>query len=137
MPLDNWVNVFDDADYSKLSKTGKVCRFVNKAFERIEDDFIKIYGVNKEFLDLQRKKIEVELMRCQQVQTGDYSSQIFIDLAQDEIDKIIAKKSTGESKIRKMIPFVEHEMGGMRIDRKKTIVIDFYDMVNFISDKNK
>lgn len=135
LPLENWICLHDKSDPTQLSRTGKICKLVNKAYERVESSFIDEFGTGKEFLELQEKRIELELMKCQQIHTRDLSNQIFIDLLEDEIELIESKKTKGD-KIRKMIPWVESEMG-LRINTKETSTFDFYYMVNFILEKNR
>lgn len=135
-PVENWIALHDNSDPSKLSRTGKICSRVNKAYERIEGSFIDEFGAGKEFLELQQKKIEIELMKCKQLYSNDLSTQIFIDLLQDEID-LMSNKKTESGKIRKMVPWVEFEMGGMKIDTLTTSTFEFYNRVNFIIEKHK
>lgn len=135
MPLINWINLNDNKDITQLSRTGKVCRYVNSAYERIEDSFIDTFGAGSDFMYTRSREIEIELMLNKQIQTGDYSTQLFIDLIQDEIDKKNAKKTEGK-KLITLIPWVEFEMG-IAIDAKKITVFEFYNKVNFILEKNK
>lgn len=118
-----------------MSRTGKTCKRVGKVFQDLEYNFIHEFGVNKEFKELQAIKIEIEIMKCRQIHTGDYSTQIHIDLLQDQIDEI-NKAKTGNQKLRKLVAWVEFEMGGMAINTTKTSTFEFYNRVNFILEKN-
>lgn len=136
MPLENWIALHDNSDPKQLSRTGEVCKYINKAYERIEDSFIDEFGAGKEFLELQQKRIELELMKCSQIHNGDLSTQIFIDLLEDEINELSKKSENKGGKVRKMIPWVESEMG-FRINAKQTTAFEFYNMVNFIIEKHR
>jgi len=135
MPVDNWIKLYDNSDPSQLSRTGKICKRVTKAFEDLEYNFIDVFGVTKEFVHMQSLRVDLEVMKCKQIYSGDFSAQIHIDLLEDEIESLGKSKENGK-KLIKLIPWVEHEMG-FKIDRKNTMVSDFYEMVNFILEKNK
>lgn len=133
--MGNWIQLYDNSDPTQLSRTGKICKRAGKIFEDLEYNFIHEFGVNKEFKELQALKIEIEIMKCRQIHTGDRSSQIHIDLMQDQINEINKAKS-GNQKLRKLVAWVEFEMGGMAIDTLKTTTFEFYNRVNFILEKN-
>ncbi len=135
MPVDNWIKLYDNSDPTQLSRTGKICKRIRNVYEEIEYSFIDAVGVTKEFVHMQSLRIDIEIMKCKQIHSNDFSTQIHIDLLQDEIDKIDQSKEQGK-KLIKLIPWVEHEMG-FKIDKKNTMVSDFYEMVNFILEKNK
>lgn len=136
MPLDNWIGLHDNSDYTKLSRTGNICKRAGIAFDELESSFVDIFGVTKEFKELQSKRIELEIMKCRQLYTNDLSTQVFIELLEEEIDKLKQGNTKGQ-KLMKVVLWVEHEMGGMAIDATKTTVFDFYNRVNFIVEKNK
>ena len=135
MPLDNWISLYDNYDLTKLSRTGKICKRVRQVFEDVEYSFIDAVGVTKEFVHMQSLRIELEILKCKQLHSGDFSTQIHIDLLEDEIELLNNSKESGK-KLIKLVPWVEHEMG-FKIDKKTTMVSDFYEMVNFIIEKNK
>lgn len=135
MPIDNWIGLHDDSDITRLSKTGKICKRANVAYEKIEASFIDTFGAGKDFLLLQQKRIELELMYCKQIHTDDFSTQLFIDLLEKEIKQLTEKNSSLENKVMNLVPWVESEMH-ISIDTKKTTVFEFYNRVNFIIKKN-
>jgi hypothetical protein len=134
MPSRNWFNMFDNNDLTQLSRTGKVCKHVDEVFERVKDEFMETFGISEDFMKLQRKRIELELLLCKQVQTGNMSDQFFIDFLQDEI-KEMQQYKTAKNNLWDTIPWVEHEMGGMHIDTFTTTVFEYYNRVKFVMKK--
>ncbi len=134
MPSRNWFNMFDNNDLTQLSRNGKVCKRVDEVFERLKDEFIETFGISEDFMKLQRKRIELELLLCKQVQTGNMSDQFFIDFLQDEINEMQQYK-TAKNNLWDTVPWVEHEMGGMHIDTFTTTVFEYFNRVKFVMKK--
>lgn len=136
MPINNWIKMYDNNDLTQLSRTGKICKRAGLIFEQLQDEFIDTFGVSEDFIKLQRKRIELELLLCKQVQTGNMSDQFFIDFLQGEIDEM-KKYKTAKNSIWDTVPWVEHEMGGMHIDTFKTMVFEYYNRVKFVIKKTE
>ena len=134
MPIENWIKMFDNNDASQLSKTGAICKRVDLIFEKLQDEFIDTFGVSEDFVKLQRKRIELELLLSKQARTGNMSDQFFIDFLQDEIEEI-KKFKTSKNNIWETIPWVEFEMGGMHINTFTTTVFEYYNRIKFVIKK--
>lgn len=134
MPIENWIKMYDNNDPTQLSRTGKICKRVELIFEKLQDEFIDTFGVSEDFVKLQRKRIDLELLLCKQVQTGNMSDQFFIDFLQDEISEMKRYK-TAKNNIWDTIPWVEFEMGGMHINTFTTTVFEYYNRVKFVMKK--
>lgn len=73
-------------DISKLSRNGKICKRVRVVFEKIRDEIIDTFGASEEFLKLHRAHINLELLECELLHTGDKTLKFHIQME----EKIIA-----------------------------------------------
>jgi hypothetical protein len=128
--------MYDNNDPTQLSRTGKICKRAGLIFEQLQDEFIDTFGPSEDFLKLQRKRIELELLLCKQAQTGNYSDQFFIDFLTDEIEEMKRYKNA-KNNIWDTVPWIEHEMGGMHINTFTTSVFEYYNRVKFVIKKTE
>jgi hypothetical protein len=76
----NWIEMHQNNDLSKLSRTGKICKRAKLVFEKIRDEIINEFGVSEEFLRVHRTTINIELLRCELLHTGDRTLNFHIQM---------------------------------------------------------
>lgn len=130
----NWISLYEHSDLKFLSKTGKLCKRVEKVYESLQDEVIDTFGVNEDFLKILKNKIKIELMYAEQIETGDRSNQIFIDILEIENSELQGKQTKAD--LYGSIITIEKVMG-FRLDPKKISVFDFYKYSKVISNRLK
>jgi hypothetical protein len=70
-------------------KSHKVCGAAPKAYKALQDDIINRFGVSQQFQAYLEKKILIERMYCQQIITGDKSTQAAIEVYELELKEMI------------------------------------------------
>lgn len=130
----NWISLTEENDFSFLSKTKKICKRASKVYEKLHDQLINEFGVNEDFLRILKNKIKIELYYCSQIETGDKSNQIFIDILEIQNNDLISKQT--KTDLYESIIAIEKIMG-FKVDVKKISVFDFYKYSRTISNKMK
>lgn len=97
LPAVNWIELHKKNDLTKLSKTGKICKRAIEVLDKIRDEIIDEFGASKDFLKVHRAKIELELLRCEQLQTGDKTLNFHIQI-EEKILNDLMKPFTSASK---------------------------------------
>jgi transcription-repair coupling factor (superfamily II helicase) len=67
-------------DLTKLSRTGRACKRARQVFEKIRDEIIDEFGVSEEFLRVHRANINIELLKCEMLHTGDKTLNFHIQM---------------------------------------------------------
>jgi hypothetical protein len=80
LPAINWIDLHNTGDYTKLSRTGKICKRVRIVFDKIRDEVIDTFGVSEEFLRIHRANINIELLECELLHTGDNTLKFHIQM---------------------------------------------------------
>ena len=91
MPIVKWFALYENSDLSQLSRNGKICKRAADIFDKLQTEFIDTFGPAEAFMEIRKKEIELEIMKITQGLTEDFSTQIFIDILQDEIDELKGK----------------------------------------------
>lgn len=134
MPVNNWINIIETGEFRYLSKYGKICKRAHAVYDRIQDEIIDTFGVSDEFLMIRRAEIDAELLRCEIVETGDRTRQIFVDLAEQEIEE--RQKKMTKADVVESVIWIEKELG-LKINIKEITVFEYYKYMEFIQKQIK
>ncbi len=83
-----------NSDFTKLSKSGKICKRARGVFENIRDEIVDTFGVSNEFLRIHRTTINIELLKCELLHTGDRTLNFHIQM-EEKILQDFMKPFTG------------------------------------------
>ena len=106
LPIDNWIRLIEENDYSYLHRKSKKTILNILVFELIQDQIIDNFGVGDDFKKILRNQISMELMAIKQIKTGDYSTQAKIELMgleNEQILNILNSDSSKNEAIQKLI----------------------------------
>lgn len=117
-----------------LSRTGKVCKRFHQVYKLLEAQLIDNFGISEDYLKLIQNKIQIELYYGAQIQTGDRSNQIFIDML--EVDNKQLAEKNGKSDLMQTLILIEKHIG-VKLNPKLVSVYEFYNYVNFVSNNIK
>ena len=128
--MQNWIDVYENEDFTRLLKHGKLDGFSLVAYEKIQEGIIDAFGISHAYLELLQAKIRIEEMYAKQLKTGDKSNQILIDMAEQEIEKM--QITPQKSDLFESIAFIE-KFQNFRINSKELTVFEFYKYSQYVS----
>ncbi len=130
MPLFNWIMITEKEDFKYLSKNFKLCKRAQQVFTSINDEIINEFGISETYLQKISKEIQVELEYSRQINSGDKSNQLIIDILEEELKSIEVKSGS----IYETIPFISKEVG--HIDLSKLTVFAYYNYCKFVEKQS-
>lgn len=88
--LKNWINFSENGETKWLLKNenAKPCMFGQLAFEAIQEERIDTLGISPQYLILLRKKIKIEKMFIEVLESGDKSKELLIKKELEEVERI-------------------------------------------------
>ena len=133
-PMYNWVMLYEETDFSYLSKTGKICKRAASVYEKFQDQLIDTFGINEDLLKIIKNKIKIEILYAEQIETGDKSTGWKIEFL--ELDNLeLQNKQTKTDfyqqtfEIQKHVPY--------QIDLKTITIFQYYTQKKIIANKVK
>jgi hypothetical protein len=132
--MHNWIMLYEERNYKHLLKSGNLCKRAEKVYELLQDQIVDNFGANEDLLKLLRIETQIELLYAEQVETGDRSNQIFIDIKTIEIDEL----SKGQNKTdfyTQVFDMQKHL--SYRVDVKEISIFDYYKNMKIISNRLK
>jgi hypothetical protein len=132
MPMYNWVTLFENKDISQISRTGKICKRLNKVCEKLQDEVIDTFGINEDFLQIIKNKIKIEILYADQIETGDRSTGWKIEFL--ELDnKELEGKKTKHDFFGNIMLINQH----IKVDFKTITIYEYYSLSKTVSNKLK
>ena len=132
MPMYNWVTLFENKDISQISKTGRICKRLNKVCEKLQDEVIETFGINEDFLQIIKNKIKIEILYADQIETGDRSTGWKIEFL--ELDnKLLEGKQTKHDFFGNIMLINQH----IKVDFKTITIYEYYSLSKTVSNKLK
>lgn len=132
--MQNWIDLLENEDLKHLHKSGKSGRFSAKAYELIQDDIIKYFGISPQFKLILKNKIKIELLRCEIIEDGDLTRLIFMERLEQQNEEIL--KNEVKSDIYEALFYIEKQLH-FKINPKLYTVFDFYSHTKFIQKQLK
>lgn len=130
LPVYIWWEMLKKKDYSLLLKWGYYAPNGEKVWERLQNDFIDEFGIDDNFQKILKAQIEIEEYKNNMVLTGDTSDQIFVDILEIELNKLIGVKKTGT---HRGVTIAMEKYLGFRLNPKTVSTRDYYHYVNEIN----
>lgn len=133
-PMYNWMTLYENSDFKQLSKSGKICKRVTKAYEILQDQLIDQFGINEDLLKILKNKIKIELLYVDQMETGDKSTGWKIEFLELDNAELMSKQTKTDFfaqvfEMQKHLPY--------RIDTKQVSIFDYYSTAKIIANKMK
>jgi hypothetical protein len=129
MPMYNWLNIYEQHNLTYLSKTRKLCKRAEGVYYRMVDELVDEFGVSEDYLRLQSNKVKIEMYYNDQIHTGDYSNQPFIEIL--EIDNQELESENSKSDLFDSVISIEKNLG-FKLDYKTMTVYEFHKYGAFI-----
>jgi hypothetical protein len=134
VPMYNWITLYENEDFTQLSKTGKICKRVTKVYEKLQDEIIDNFGINEDFLKVLKNKIRIELLYADQIESGNKSNQWKIEML--EIDNEMLSNQKTKADLYDSIIAIEKYLGVSK-DPKQLTVYQFYKYSQTINNRLK
>jgi len=134
VPMYNWITLYENEDFTQLSKTGKICKRVTNVYEKLQDEIIDNFWINEDFLKVLKNKIRIELLYADQIETGNKSNQWKIEML--EIDNDMLSNQKTKSDLYESIIAIEKYLGVSK-DPKQLTVYQFYKYSQTIANRLK
>lgn len=131
LPVYNWFKVNTTHDFRylllpevrlKLSIDHKIVLL--KRWEKIWNQYIKVFGFGEQFLRVLEKKREIALLRIEKAETGDGTIETLIDIAEIELQRIESVKQQ-QKDFYEIKALLDRSLG-FSVDIKKVSVMEFY-----------
>lgn len=129
----NWIELHNTSDLSKLSKNGKVCKRATTVFEKLRDEVIDTFGASKDYLKMQKSLVELELMQCELLWTGDQSLVFHIEMEERAIKQSLKPKEKEDI----YQAFVWIKKQGINISEEQVTVFWFFKYMEFLMKEIK
>jgi hypothetical protein len=129
----NWIELHNTGDLTKLSKTGKICKRAIRVFDRLRDEVIDNFGASKDYLKLHRSLINLELMQCELLWTGDQSLVFHIEMEERAIQYALKPKEKEDI----YQAFVWIKKQGININEDQVSVFWFLKYMEFLMKESK
>lgn len=131
IPMYSWINIYEESNLKHISKTGKVCKRAESVYYKMIDELVDNFGVSEDYLRLQSNKVKIEFYYADQIQSGDYSNQVFIEIL--EIDNQELETQNTKSDLFDSVISIEKNMG-FKMDYKTMTVYEFHKYGLFITN---
>jgi len=149
MPMYNWVNIYENHNLSSVSKTGKLCKRAAIVYEKMTSQLIDEFGVSEDYLQILKNKIKIEQYYIDQIETGNKSNQIFIEIL--EIDNSELESKNKKTDLFDMVTMIKEGLGfeieyipkivfqflWVKVRNNPITVYEFHKYTNRIANKNK
>lgn len=129
----NWIELHNTGDLTKLSKTGKICKRAITVFEKLRDEVIDTFGASNDYIKLHRSLIDLELMQCELLWTGDQSLVFHIEMEDRAIQQALKPKEKEDI----YQAFVWIKKQGINIKEEEVSVFWFLKYMEFLVKESK
>jgi hypothetical protein len=133
-PVFVWQKIHEDQDLSwLLIKKQKVTKAImlklQKAWDKIYDQFIKEFGLSESFLEILKKEAEIAKLKLKLVLTGDRINITWINIKEEELHEM--KKGIGKAGFLDSKKAIEYKFK-FQINVRTTSIKEFYSYLKDI-----
>jgi hypothetical protein len=122
-------------DITKLSRTGKICKRARIVFESIRDQVIDEFGVSEDFLRAHRATINIELLKCQLMHTGDRTLNFHIQMEEKILQDFLKPLTGSKNDLYDAMVWVKKQQ--IAFDENKVSTFWFLKYMNHLMKTNK
>lgn len=128
----NWIELYETNDLIHLSRTGKICKRATHVFETLQGELIDKFGTSADYLRQHQLRMDLELMRCEMMHTGDSTLQFHIEMAEAELEKMA---DVPERKVDMPGSIVWLKKNHININPNQDTVYWYYEYMKSLTDE--
>ena len=144
-----WVSIYEKNDLSFVSKTGKICKRAPSVYDKMTSQLVNKFGVSEDYLQIIRNKVKIEQYYIDQIETGNKSNQIFIEIL--EIDNAELESKNTKTDLFDMVTMIKEGLNfdvvympkvlfkilWFKVRNNPITVFEFHKYTERIANKNK
>lgn len=131
LPVYNWWKLHERNDFNQLLKRGKdkIDDRVVKIAKDLQAEFITTFGIDENYAQYLRKQIEIELLKINQLKTGDRFNETLIEILEVELQDLTSKE---EDKGYNSNNIAIEKFMGFKLDTKIVSTFEYYSYIKAI-----
>ncbi len=132
LPIYNWNQIHKTSDFGYLLKNYEKVQHdgLNELWIKIYDEYIKEFGLSKEYQNILKLKINIAKQKADYIVTSDRVKLNFIALDEAKLKEIETKEAPDT--FRKTLMHIEKSQG-VKMNDKQLSVYEFYHYINNIN----
>lgn len=136
-PIYNWFKCIDTKDYSWCMVERKECdkkelQECELAFSDMYAQYLDTFGVSDELQAILRLQSQITVHKIDYVLTGDATHEVFIDIKEIELAKLMEVKEVKGNSAKVAI----EKYLGFRLNEKEVSVKEYYEYINVLKAEN-
>lgn len=136
-PIYNWFKCIDTKDYSWCMIERKQCdkaqlNECELAFSDMYSQYLDTFGVSDDLQAILRLQNQITIHKIDYVLTGDATHEVFIDIKEIELAKLMEVKEVKGNSAKVAI----EKYLGFRINEKEVSVKEYYEYINVLKAEN-
>ena len=136
-PIYNWFKCIDTKDYSWCMVERKECakkelQECELAFSDMYAQYLDTFGVSDELQAILRLQSQITVHKIDYVLTGDATNEVFIDIKEIELAKLMEVKEVKGNSAKVAI----EKYLGFRLNEKEVSVKEYYEYINVLKAEN-
>lgn len=137
MPIFNWFKCIDTKDYSYVLVERKKCNRdellkCELAFSELYAQFLDTFGISDNLQAILRLQNQILVHKIDLVLTGDATNEVFIDIKEIELNKLLEVKEVKGNSAKVAI----EKMLGFAINERTVSVKSYYEYINELKKEN-
>ena len=134
-PIYNWFKCIDNKDYTycmieRKSATESELKECEIAFSTMYEQFLDTFGVSDNLQSIIRLQNQILVHKIDLALTGDMTNEVFIDIKQIELDKLLEVKQVKGNSAKVAI----EKMLGFQLNERTTSVKSYYEYINELKE---
>jgi hypothetical protein len=109
----------------------------SESWEKVHDSYLKLIGLQEEYTEYLKCKVEYKDLMCDRIITGDRFINNFLRIKEAELESIKNKFNTNENIDNSETIILLEEQRGLPIDEWTMSVKKYYDLVKYYTEKKK
>lgn len=134
-PIYNWLKCIDNKDYTycmveRRSVSESELKECEIAFSTMYEQFLDTFGVSDNLQSIIRLQNQILVHKIDLALTGDMTNEVFIDIKQIELDKLLEVKQVKGNSAKVAI----EKMLGFQLNERTTSVKSYYEYINELKE---
>lgn len=121
----SWWQVLEFGDLNFILKYGEIDEHAQKHFDKLENDYIDLFGVSDSFTKIFYKTIQINLLRIKLAKTKDLFINTNIAILEIELKNLQDKQKIGTFDKMQNVRAIE-KYRGFKFDIKKESIVNFH-----------